>query len=1624
MSTLCQTDEEVIPPKILMSISSQTDICIPTVVWPQQFGVVPLPAFSPQAQAVATANVQTTAPAQLQTPTYSTQASNVFQAAYNQSAQYYQSQQPYSFRPIQQGQLRGQVNPMANQVHTTLHSSNYPTTVSQPAGFSSAGYQCGAFSSTQVGTSQLSASSQYTHVPSTDPNRTATYISAFNDMIQRNSARYAPQSAGQLPQSHMMNQTLPSYPSTAQSNRPAGRQQHSTQQQTTPSLTLQQLADARANLQLRINVANRSQLQLATADIQASRVSDQSMGIIPSSGVAYQQGLSPHVSLGLQGMSQNQQGTSLNSSMNQPAVLGGSVQQPVAQSLAVCTQGNPVRVPQNQQGANLNSSVNQSAISGVRQSVSHPVAVNAQLHTQRMSVSQNQGRLSLNSSTNPSAVNGVTVQELVSQTVTVNTRLHNQGSASLVSQNQGQNLNSPVNQTVVSGVTVQQSVSQPMAVNTRLHTEQSAASVAQNHQGQNLYSTVNQTGVSGVTLQQLLSHSTTVNMRLHNQRSAASVSQNRQGWNLNSPLNQTGAGGVTSPQTQQRAQSGLSLCDEVRLVYNQLQKSLDEVTVNKQKQRNVSVANAGSERDVNVPADVSVLNVLLNNGGSEMRTRNMATSNQSETKGSTDTSSSTSVSSKGPPSNQTCDAAKTDSNRSSPSASFHTAAGSLEQNSVTEQMTYLSSNKKSHKRPPKTPSGALEDAVQRLLALQNNNSSSQRDFSCTAHSSVGELFDGASTDENLMESLTSGPETSDDSNVSQPEKQSQNESLQDCIPESRTLQAVSLGQNDGRSHQRHENQHNPPECISDLPVGIDVDVMKSVANATSSEEKDTGDSSMAEEDEEAVNADGDTEENMDNNPESVFIAPSTPTKTKGVNNKDTSNDDLYVDLMSPVIPQITTARHVWPRIPRLHLHDENCDDSDVDSAVQNSDQGIANDPKPTSQIVCETEGTVDSEEAVRDEQYANKNLETNAEPTLNAVETQQAVTNVDIVDSNVGKDPECALNVIETKEFLEVGDNADRDIQTNAKSTPSTAEGRQTVTNMDIVDADAENDLECAASVVETKESVVGGDNADEDIETTAEQKQLKAEADQTFTTMDVVDHSAENDPECAFSVAESSTSVEDGGSAVEEMETDAAETQKAVTNEDIVDPDADEGPQSAVSVAETKVPLEDEENAHKDMETNAELTLSTAEEQQTVTDVDIVSLDAGNYREFTQSVVDTAESLEEKKDMDKDIETVAGPKHSVAERQQAGMNADNSDLDIESGSAPTVNIAEQEEAVSDAANTVTNTQSAPSITETEQTAVTQRESADYDQQDIRNSSKGNAQENAALPLLPETTMQDKEDLQATSTSGSFNSLSEIDQPECGMKSSTGHHMGEESGEEYSTPQAPIPSTRQKLESNHGPCMGDGKTLDNKRVNEKEHETFSLEPEAIPKRDLFYLNSAFEETPAVTEFRDASLKICDPDGMKNHPLGTRQDPVKSYTNPSSLSSLERRDVNALVASNTKVNQNEKENAATNESSHQLLNGVSIPPVPRLAVRLVKDDLVIMWDLPPDNKVTDIDYFELYSWSRSGHWLRIAQIKALRLPMGCTLKNVVPGKLFLFTVRAVGRNGSTGPCSQPSGITYS
>ncbi|KAK3909901.1 Activating transcription factor 7-interacting protein 1 [Frankliniella fusca] len=99
----------------------------------------------------------------------------------------------------------------------------------------------------------------------------------------------------------------------------------------------------------------------------------------------------------------------------------------------------------------------------------------------------------------------------------------------------------------------------------------------------------------------------------------------------------------------------------------------------------------------------------------------------------------------------------------------------------------------------------------------------------------------------------------------------------------------------------------------------------------------------------------------------------------------------------------------------------------------------------------------------------------------------------------------------------------------------------------------------------------------------------------------------------------------------------------------------------------------------------------------------------------------------------------------------------------------------------------------------------------------------------------------------------------------------------------------------------------------------------------------------------------------------------------------------------------------------------------IPPRPNLKIQHQNNGIVLSWNMALGPTYADIDSYQLYAYQEgsappsAGLWKKVGDVKALPLPMACTLTQFVEGHRYHFTVRAVDKHGRVGPFSQQGSI---
>ncbi|XP_075978687.1 fibronectin-III type domain-containing protein windei [Anticarsia gemmatalis] len=105
------------------------------------------------------------------------------------------------------------------------------------------------------------------------------------------------------------------------------------------------------------------------------------------------------------------------------------------------------------------------------------------------------------------------------------------------------------------------------------------------------------------------------------------------------------------------------------------------------------------------------------------------------------------------------------------------------------------------------------------------------------------------------------------------------------------------------------------------------------------------------------------------------------------------------------------------------------------------------------------------------------------------------------------------------------------------------------------------------------------------------------------------------------------------------------------------------------------------------------------------------------------------------------------------------------------------------------------------------------------------------------------------------------------------------------------------------------------------------------------------------------------------------------------------------------------------------------NWKPLPPAPDLKLSKVENGIVISWKIEgvPEDYYEEIASYQLYAYQETSTppstslWKKIGDVKALPLPMACTLTQFMAGFKYYFAVRAVDIRSRLGPFSLPGSI---
>ncbi|PFX17782.1 activating transcription factor 7-interacting protein 1-like [Stylophora pistillata] len=100
----------------------------------------------------------------------------------------------------------------------------------------------------------------------------------------------------------------------------------------------------------------------------------------------------------------------------------------------------------------------------------------------------------------------------------------------------------------------------------------------------------------------------------------------------------------------------------------------------------------------------------------------------------------------------------------------------------------------------------------------------------------------------------------------------------------------------------------------------------------------------------------------------------------------------------------------------------------------------------------------------------------------------------------------------------------------------------------------------------------------------------------------------------------------------------------------------------------------------------------------------------------------------------------------------------------------------------------------------------------------------------------------------------------------------------------------------------------------------------------------------------------------------------------------------------------------------------------VPPKPSVSIAVASSGIVLSWYMALEERHAPIKNYQLFALQDGGptenphQWKKIGVVKALPLPMACTLTQFSPGNKYHFLVRATDEYGRQGECSEACTIT--
>ncbi|XP_011349782.2 activating transcription factor 7-interacting protein 1 isoform X2 [Ooceraea biroi] len=157
---------------------------------------------------------------------------------------------------------------------------------------------------------------------------------------------------------------------------------------------------------------------------------------------------------------------------------------------------------------------------------------------------------------------------------------------------------------------------------------------------------------------------------------------------------------------------------------------------------------------------------------------------------------------------------------------------------------------------------------------------------------------------------------------------------------------------------------------------------------------------------------------------------------------------------------------------------------------------------------------------------------------------------------------------------------------------------------------------------------------------------------------------------------------------------------------------------------------------------------------------------------------------------------------------------------------------------------------------------------------------------------------------------------------------------------------------------------------------------------------------------------------------------TNRPPFPTVTYKTGISTIANGTVRVLTTPASSIQINKHPAPLPDTPNYAVTSGWKLPPpAPSLKISKVSNGIVLSWNMNLSDKYADIASYQLYAYQEmigmnpsTSLWKKVGDVRALPLPMACTLTQFSEGNNYHFAVRAVDTHSRKGQYSIPGNIS--